>query len=304
VYNPPSRATATPPPRVTNTDALLIKRILLTAFRGALHQMPWTARLAILGPAASITHPPGAEHFYPGPEAWTPVSKGWSSVAIKSNSPPATMDIALFRHLFHQTFRTGGPSDMPPSPKKLREILDHPAARDVLAISDANDRLALAAREATIHSPAGLMDILRISAILLDRLQTDPHLITQHVQKLAREADQSVALNVRLGLDLPQCPASRHARHALALLASDLSGPPPNTEPGSQLPRLPTAEALFARQRTMDAVESCLRWVWRAVGTTSAPFIPPSRGDLSRNPQLADWDQCWAALRHLARNHA
>ncbi len=99
----------------------------------------------------------------------------------------------------------------------------------------------------------------------------------------------------RLGLMLPTCPAQRHARSALSLLASHFGGYTwhPSPRPSSPARQLPVQ---FILDRTLDVVEDCLRWAWHVMICPASVFPVPPRRQFPDVTCLSEWDALLTSL--------
>lgn len=287
---------------ITNADFSRLLALLRRAYGGASGSIPLAAFPVFFGETADITEPPLAPHAFPGSADWEATGPEIAAVLHAHTGEPRTHAIADVRAAFTAAFPTASAADLPPRPDALRAILAHPSSSVLERDINVGYLRKLPAHHLLLPNRDGATEILTLAARLLDAILIHPERLAREVLDMERDAAAFHALTLRRGLQLTLCPARRFARGTSTQLASDLTCYSTPVGPASSTPA-PTTDANYARSRSLDAVESCLRWLWRALSYPPDPWIPLPRSLEGRRPLLRDWDTRWAAVRDLVNRH-
>jgi hypothetical protein len=280
---------------ITNLEFETLTTLFHAAYRSARATMPWCGWITFMDTTALVVDPPGAPHNFPGPDKWHPQPAAFFDSFRALDAPSYDVSTVHLRWHFDFLFRTGSRTDLPPCAARLRRILQSPASAAVLA------RVGVATRPRTLcftetgTTTLGLADLLRFAARLLFLIRTDPLGIPQDCATSLSRQYGSDDTDRRLGLQFPACPARRHARSALSLLASHLGNYTWQASPGPSPPANPLP-VRFIYDRTLDVVEDCLRWAWHAMTVPSEAFPVPSRRQPAEPDYLGAWETLLAAL--------
>jgi hypothetical protein len=280
---------------ITNREFETLTTLFHAAYRRARARMPWCGWLTFMDPSALVVDPPGAPHIFPGHGDWRPRPDAFLDSLRHSDADPEDAEIAHLRALFDYIFRTGLRTDLPPCAARLRRILLSPASTIVLARASVVPPSRSLCLTETGTSSSGIADILKFAARLLSLARTDPEGIPMECSTSLHRQYGSDDTDRRLGLMLPTCPAQRHARSALSLLASHFGGYTwhPSTRPSSPPRPIPVP---FILDSTFDVVEDCLRWAWHVLLCPSSEFPVPSRRQFPGDTYPREWDTLLTSL--------
>ena len=280
---------------ITNLEFETLTTLFHAAFRSARTTMPWCGWLTFMDTTALVVDPPGAPHIFIGRDKWRPQPIEFFDTFRDFDAPCYDVEIAHLRFHFDYIFRTGTREDLPPCAARLRRILQSPAAPIVLARVGVVSRPRTLCFRETGTTTLGIADLLRFTARLLSLVRTDPLGIPQDCAGSLNRQYGADDTDRRLGLQFPACPARRHARSALSLLASHLGNyiwqPLPEARP---VPR--TMSVQYILDRTLDVAEDCLRWAWHVMVGPSQAFPVPSRRQFPEQDHLDAWDTLLATL--------
>jgi hypothetical protein len=280
---------------ITNREFETLTTLFHAAYRRARARMPWCGWLTFMDPSALVVDPPGAPHTFPGRHDWRPRPADFLDSLSHSDADPEDDEIAHLRGLFDFIFRTGLRTDLPPCAARLRRVLLSPAATVVLARAGGVPPSRASRLMETGTSSQGIADLLKFAARLLSLARADPAGIPLECATSLHSQYGSDDMDRRLGQMLPTCPAQRHARSALSLLASHFGGYTwhPSPRPSSPTNLLPVQ---FILDRTFDVVEDCLRWAYHVMLSPASEFPEPSRRQSSDDAFLSEWEALLKAL--------
>ena len=280
---------------ITNREFETLTALFHAAYRRARARIPGCGWLTFLDRTALVVDPPGAPHTFPGPHDWRPRPAEFLDSLRHSDADPEDTEIAHLRGLFDSIFRTGLRADLPPCAASLRRILLSPAAAGVLARAGGVHPSRSTCLTETGTSSQGIADLLKLAARLLALARADPDGIPLECVTSLRRQYGSDDMDRRLGLMLPTCPAQRHARSALSLLASHFGGYTwhPFPRPSSPVNLIPVQ---FILDRTFDVVEDCLRWAYHVMLGPASEFPEPSRRQSTDDSFLSEWEALLKAL--------
>ncbi len=278
-----------PGAEITNCEFETLTTLFHAAYRRARARMPWCGWLTFMETSALVVDPPGAPHTFPGRHDWRPRPAEFLNSLGHSDADPEDDEIVHLRGLFDSIFRTGLRDDLPPCSVRLRRVLLSPAATVVLARTGGVPPSRASRLSETGTSSQGLADLLKFAARLLSLARSDPASIPQECATSLHRQFGSDDMDRRLGLMLPTCPAQRHARSALSLLASHFGGYTwhPSPRPSSPTDPIPVQ---FILDRTLDVVEDCLRWAYHVMLSPASVFPVPSRRQSSDDAFLSEWE--------------
>lgn len=280
---------------ITNLEFERLTTLFHAAYRSARSTMPWCGWITFMDLTALVVDPPSAPHIFPGPDHWRPQPEAFLDSFRASDVPCYDVNIAHLRFHFDCLFRTGTSADLPPSAARLRRVLQSPASDVVLDRVGAVARPRMLCFTETGTTTLGLADLLRFAARLLFLIRTDPLGIPQDCATALNRQYGSDDTDRRLGLQFPACPARRHARSALSLLASHLGNYTWRAAPGPS-PSPNPLHVQFIHDRTLDTVEDCLRWAWHVMTVPAEAFPVPSRRQPADHDYLGAWETLLAAL--------
>ena len=280
---------------ITNREFESLTTLFHETYRGARARMPWCGWLTFMDPSALVVDPPGAPHIFPGSDDWRPRPPAFLDSLRHSDSDPEDNESALLRALFEHIFSTGRRADLPPCAARLRRTLQSPASTTVLARAGGIPPSRSFCLTETGTTSNGISDLLKVAARLLSLARSDPDGIPSECTTSLHRQYGADDMDRRLGLMLPTCPAQRHARSALSLLASHFGGYTwhPWPRPSSPARQLPVQ---FILDRALDVVEDCLRWAWHVMVCPASEFpVPPCR-QFQDVTCLSEWDALLTSL--------
>ena len=286
---------------ISNAEFVRLLNLLRIAFDQASGLIPASARVAFFSDSADVVEPPLAPHAFPTASMMDPLGPACSAVFATATAAPRTGAHASVRAGFRAAFPTGTAADLPPDPRRLRDILENRLTAIVEYDPVATSGRLRAPRRNLLPSAEGVAALMTFSANLLAFLRTEPDALAREILRLERAASDLDDGARRLGLRFTPCAARRFARGATAQLASNVTCLRPDAgDPRDPTLAQPTLDVALARNLALATVEDCLHWTWRALSVPPAPWQPLPRVHAARHPSLREWEFRWAAVRDLA----